>query len=652
MRKLSTLLFAAVLTLMCGNLVLAQPVSYDEAYDIGELMIVAENTFKFNPDQRHADQDAVILLDKQSVEWLEDGRCRTTIHQIVWISSEYAIDEYADLRIPYDDSRTTFETLSLRTWRENKWWEDPGTNTGGDTIRYTSRVETLPFAVAEAYDYQDMREIMLLHDGIELPCIMETAYVIEDKEPFRGGADGLRFLTASDPVVKSVFSFSAPRSTKARFETSDDVADAEEGVSGNIKTWTWTHGPVAEGRMPNIADMATCTPYVAWSTWSSWQAFGDHLNKVWTGAMTLEQDVKDSVANLVKYASNDIAKAKAIAAFVDRNTRPVTYDWQFWMENPRSAQQTWETAYGHALDRTVLAGALFTEAGLEVFPMFRSNTYTDVNGEAPTVARMDAPGVWVSGKGLEAYFDAERCKLSNGLSPIFGRSVWLPSRDATPVVRWSGQGEENSLTVTLPLSFCHDSDKWYGAGYYAAAGGMCAYDAMEGFKGEAEKYVGKVVGGVLSGSDVENFSPLTFDRFSVEAGFKFSASVEDADEFGRIPVHFGEPKGGIIDRLPSDVHLYDEKRGSTVFLPGALTQTVQVRLEVGHGEIVYKPEDVILDNLAGKFTIKCEMDGDVLVITRKLELRQSNYIGEEWSALRNLLLAETDQRNSMVLLKF
>ncbi len=651
MRHYATSLIAVLFVLSLVPAAFAAPMSYDEKYDIMELMIVAEGAFDFDEEDRHSpDEDAVVLLDKLVVDWLEDGRRRLTRHQIVWISSEYGIDAYADLRVPYDHERCTFETLSLRTWRENQWWEDPGTNTGVEGV-YTSRVETLPYAVATAYDYQHMREMMLLHDGVELPCIMETAYVIEDKEPFRKGVDGLWYFTADDPVAKSVFSYSAPRSVKVRFDALG-IEEPKQDLREDILRYTWTAGPNMELGHPHMADMATSEPYVAWSSWASWQAFGDYLSDTMTGAMTLEQDLKDSVATLIQYEPNAVAKASAIAAFVDRNTRSVHYDWRYWLEHPRKAQQTYETAYGHALDRAVLAGALFQQAGLEVFPMFRSKTCTDVNGKAPTVSRMDAPGLWVSGKGLEAYFDATHGTLSNGLSPIFGRSVWLPSRDANPEVRWSGKGEENALTVTLPLEFSHDSNMWYGDGYFAANGGLCPYDKMEGMDGEAADYLGKVVGGVLDGGEAEDFSPVSFDRFGVEAGFKFKAPVADVDEFGRIPLHIGQPKGGIVDRLPADVHLYDESRQSMVFLPGDLTQTVQVRLEPGHGEVVYKPEDKVIDNLAGKFTVTSAREGDLLVITRTLQLRQNNFIAEEWSALRELLLVETDEANGLVLLKF
>lgn len=119
-------------------------------------------------------EDAVILLDDFQVEMTPIGTMKTSVHTIVRIANHIGREHYADLRIPFDASKQNFVVTALNTW------------CGEECIKSdsTAIVETLPFALSTAYDYANMREMILMHDGIELPCVIETAYYIEDTPPF------------------------------------------------------------------------------------------------------------------------------------------------------------------------------------------------------------------------------------------------------------------------------------------------------------------------------------------------------------------------------------------------------------------------------------------------------------------------------------
>ena len=174
-------------------------------HDISELLATAKATFDLEKE------DAVILFDNYQVSWLPDRHLKTSVHRIVWLGGPAVKGHYADHRIPYDDYLQTFTVEALRTWRDGEWWDT-------DT---TGIVETLPYTINKAYDYSTRREMMLLHDGVELPCILEVAYCIEDKAPFsnqqgmiekdspprsaggesKEGAEGLWLFSKEDPVV-------------------------------------------------------------------------------------------------------------------------------------------------------------------------------------------------------------------------------------------------------------------------------------------------------------------------------------------------------------------------------------------------------------------------------------------------------------------
>lgn len=138
------------------RLLFAAPMTYSGRLDIGEMMTIADSTFDL------ANEDAVVLLNGRRETVLPDGRRSLLIHQIVYITSDYGIEHYADLRIPYDEKRQSLDVQSLRTWRiSDQRWIDH---------RETAIVPTTPTELAEAPAYSNVRETMLLHDGVELPA--------------------------------------------------------------------------------------------------------------------------------------------------------------------------------------------------------------------------------------------------------------------------------------------------------------------------------------------------------------------------------------------------------------------------------------------------------------------------------------------------
>ncbi|MDH4157769.1 MAG: DUF3857 domain-containing protein, partial [candidate division Zixibacteria bacterium] len=267
MRRLLQILTAAfalvAAVMLCASTARAQK-SFDEKLDIAALMAQAESRFDLST------QDAVLLFDGQRVDWLEDGRRELTVHRVIWINTDLAIGMYGDHRVPYDDDNCTLEVMTVRTWMDNHWWA-----TGPTGI-----VETLPGNLRHAYDYTNVREMMILHNGIQLPCILEVAFTVRDKRPFRGGVEGMWLFARPDPCVRSQFQLRVPLGREPRVFASDDaprptvIAD-----DSGLQVYTWTMGPLEALPQPGTDDPAAYVPHVTWSTWNSWAEYGRTIGK-------------------------------------------------------------------------------------------------------------------------------------------------------------------------------------------------------------------------------------------------------------------------------------------------------------------------------------------------------------------------------------
>ena len=631
-----SILIVSIIGIACITNASAQK-SISGMQNISELLTTAQQNFDMSK------QDAVLLFDGQKIHWLPDGRLVTYIHRIIWINSKVAIDAYGDHRIPYDSERCTFNVVTIRTWRDGQWWE-----TGETGI-----VETLPFALKKAYDYSNIREMMLLHDGIELPCILEVAYYIEDKEPFRNGAEGLWTFARQEPAVQSWFIYGLPTGLKPNVFTSMDVpepvinTDPELGL--NI--YWWKMGPIEAIGRPPIDDPALEEPYIAWSTWLNWKTYGHYIYNPFKEAMKLDEPIEKSLDSLLIDARTDAEQADLIAKFIDKKTRLINYTDNFWLTNPRQASQTYASAYGHRLDRAVLAAAMFSHAGIESRPVFLGKGHGNIDVGTPTLSRMTDIGVWISGDDLEAYYNPASSKISNGPANIYNRTVWLPHFDDNPNLSFASGTEYSSLDIRIDLAFDSKKDLFTGKGYLYVDKGFNPYDRMTGLANESKSYLGSVVSGLLKGAKITGYNLSNFDRLRVSVGFELELKKPEPDDFDRLELVLDEPSGGIFDNLPRNVHLYDQKRSSRVDIPFLMNQKIELKLDLEGLEVVYSPADKIIGNSAGIFSVTVDRKDERLVITRKLNLTKTTYQPEDWPALRELLLADKHQRNQSLLLK-
>lgn len=589
--------------------------------------------------------DAIVLRNEYKVEWSVDGRLTTELNRIVWIASKTGINRYADNRIPYDDSRQTLTCNVLSTWRDGIWIHS------GET----AIVETLPFGVRSSPDYSDMRETMLLHDGIELPCVLVLSYTIEDKTPFRHGADNQWFPQMHDPVVESIFHLSTPVDKNPTLYASKEISPASissnPGTGIEIRTFTMHHLPAQP--MPHTSDPASYLPHVSWSTWKDWDGFAKDLSSGFQSALKLDDALKDSLDEVTDGSRVLTEKAEHITGFINRSTRFVSYAMPSRRFTPRLPQETFNSAYCDRLDRVVLAGALFQEAGFSVFPVFRGQDYGDINEGVPTVSRMDGIALWVSGEDLlEAYFDPVSCQLKNGFEPVFGRTVWiLSSQDNEPRLTLGGPGMESRLDLKLELSIDADEETWQGEGFYFASNGFNAYDQMSGLDNQVKVFLENALCGVIKDAKILNYNPVTFHRFNMTLGFDFTAPVGEKDGYDRYSLLIGDPAGGLFDHLPRDVDLFHQNRQSPVKLFGTMEQSVEFSIDTDGWEMVYIPECCEIANDVGRYQLEIERSDGKINVKRTLRFNRNDIPSDDWHLLRELGLAGKNERNRTMIIR-
>ncbi len=576
-------------------------------------------------------QDAVLLLEEQRVNVVGDGSVAVTIHRLVWIGTSTGVRAYADLRVPWNEATAKLEVTKLRTWREGRWWPDV------QNISDTAIVHTLPYAVDHAADYTTMRETMLLHDGVELPCIMETEYTITE----RGlpGADDVFVLAQRDPaqMVRLVVETPAARPF-THVELNGAPTPATDAANGR-RTLTWVLQPVPALRTPVTSEPSATEPTVAWSTWVDDRAMGEAWIGPFREAAVAPRAVRDSVRAALRTATDDQSRLQAGAKWLADRVRVVHQDDRFWTFRPRAAERTWETGYGHVLDVAALWTALLQDQGWLVTPLLADTPGAPAAPDLPHLAGRGKLLLQVTGK-TEWVCDPSDISVHT-TAVLDGRPLLWLGGSAKPEVR---RAAVNRLEIELNLAA--NDTAWSGSGSARGTGRLAFTEpATTSTKGLVDQ-AGALGGSVVAGAKVTAATATAMGPDLSAIRFDLAAPLAKADADGRRKLVIGRPKGGLLDRLPADCRLDDDTRATPVAGIDGWEQAVAVSLQAPKGAAVARPAERSVANAAGAFTLTVTDQDGRLTCRRELKLIAGAGAVANWPALRALLLEEADAANA------
>ena len=292
------------------------------------------------------------------------------------------------------------------------------------------------------------------------------------------------------------------------------------------------------------------------------------------------------------------------------------------------------------------------DAGLTADPIYVARVPGKFDTRVPGFSRFEDMKLSVAGDNFQAIYDPEAGTLTEGKLPVLGRVTWKPLDGGSPAEE---PEEETALVPSyfeVMLDVEPDKDNgWKGTGHLRAGGLFCPYGEMKGLEDESLDYIEHLAGSLVAGADVSGYNPDCFTQDLVVVGFQFSAKAEEPDDLGRTRVRVGGPAGGIINRLPADVSLYDETRESPVLLPGCMDQRIRVRVKTGGREIVYLPDSREFSNGAGSYSLAVEKENGWVTIDQRLRLDDATVAPGGWPDLRALLLEGADVSGRTILIR-
>lgn len=222
-------------------------------------------------------------------------------------------------------------------------------------------VEVLPSAAANAPAFNALREMVVVHTGLELGATIYLDYSITTKPGYLPGIQICRLLEHSSPVKEYEISITVPRGQHLEYALNNHKAKASVTESEGMKQVSWTLKNLpALSREPQVSVIGGDLPLLIATTeekplsflTSQWQPEGDAGIRALAGKLTAgAKDDKEKVTAIRDYVIDNLYYSSLPLAESGYRIRP--------------AAEVIRSAYGTEAEKANLMAALLKAAGLK-----------------------------------------------------------------------------------------------------------------------------------------------------------------------------------------------------------------------------------------------------------------------------------------------
>lgn len=329
-------------------------------------------------------------------------------------------------------------------------------------------VEVLPRFAADAPAFNQLKEMVVVHTGLDLGSTIFLDYSILTKAGFLPGLEVDVFLQETSPVREYQVSIALPAKETLNSILYASGSKAEETTSNGMKTYRWVMKNIpASSRMPFLPQNKENSARLVANTFTKEATIFTFITQAISKSVSIESET--FARFITENCSSDKEKADIIHKHVVKNMSTVSIPQQYNGYLLRNSDDVLRSAYGTELEKAVLLDRMLNAVNIpsEVILFFPSTIQTVTGG----LASIKEFGVKTGYEGEVKYLSATTTSL---LSPelrgeldhlftLSGEKLTTESKPAiqneTIEINLDGMTYDNGyLVYTLPSG--KGIDKW------------------------------------------------------------------------------------------------------------------------------------------------------------------------------------------------
>ncbi len=460
-------------------------------------------------------------------------------------------------------------------------------------------VEVLPRNAADAPAYNHLKEMVVVHTGLELGATIYLDYTVTSKPGYLPEVDIFEELLQSSPVKEYTLTIVIPEAKELAYTLTNNPAKASVKRSGGTCTTSWTlRNLPASSRAPFVYVKNGDVPFLAATTYASegealatllkqFNPSGDPQLTTLAESLTEgEKKDEDKLEAILEYTTNHIAN------------NGLTLDQTGYRLRPADAVMS--TAYGTEVEKANLLAGLLDGAGFKAEPMATYQAYADKGLALKAVDQLFVSCMVNGELYLFSTSSTHRPQTVNfDRTPLFSLQTGKPVAIAVP--------QDYQIKSDIAVRF---------------KDGKVTTSTKESVGKELMPYF------TTGNSENEQTAPL-----KVENGYA-TISLPDA-EYGFSHLPYG---------------YLNSQRKENLLIPRPVNEVYTYTIECPENMELRTPEtDKTIRNAAGSLTISVKKNGRTATVTRSLELNKQLYTPAEYKELRQLLTEWSDVNGKTLL---
>ena len=460
-------------------------------------------------------------------------------------------------------------------------------------------VVVLPRNAADAPAYNHLKEMVVVHTGLELGATIYLDYTVTSKPGYLPEVDIFEELLQSSPVKEYTLTIVTPEVKELAYTLTNNPAKASVKRSGGTCTTSWTlRNLPASSRAPFVYVKNGDVPFLAATTYASegealatllkqFNPSGDPQLTTLAESLTEgEKKDEDKLEAILEYTTNHIANNGLTLDQTGYRLRP--------------ADAVISTAYGTEVEKANLLAGLLDGAGFKAEPMATYQAYADKGLALKAVDQLFVSCMVNGELYLFSTSSTHRPQTVNfDQTPLFSLQTGKPVAIAVP--------QDYQIKSDIAVRF---------------KDGKVTTSTKESVGKELMPYF------TTGNSENEQTAPL-----KVENGYA-TISLPDA-EYGFSHLPYG---------------YLNSQRKENLLIPRPVNEVYTYTIECPENMELRTPEtDKTIRNAAGSLTISVKKNGRTATVTRSLELNKQLYTPAEYKELRQLLTEWSDVNGKTLL---
>ncbi|MGC8762016.1 MAG: DUF3857 domain-containing protein [Acidobacteriota bacterium] len=572
--------------------------------------------------------DVLVLSEKIAFTLLEDGRVEKRVDVVEKILTYQGMDETGDPAVPFHKELQDLSVTRCRTYDPEGRVVDAKAN---------SFNERTPFALEKAPAYAGWREMVITKVGLDVGAVVELSYTVADRKPWRRFLEEVVPLAGPYPALSREVSVTVPAGMDLHARLFGAAAEPVVRREGDVETTTWTLKDLP-GLPPRElhGEAAAFVPTLVFTTCPDWGHQNAILARLADRAAAASSPALEAKAKkLLEGAASPYEKALRLHRYVAESINTVHWPLVAFDETPRPAAETFDSGYGHPLDKAVLLTGLLRRAGLSA-DIALGAKFPDGSvepGAVPCAALLDTPVVRVETGSSVLWLDPA-APLSESSQRTLAGLKGLPLVPGVAELHTLTYPGEPLLWANLEAKVSGDLSL-EGKGTLLLSGPYCPFFAVEGSTDAQKEALGRFLSGLLPGASLSSAEVRRLEPSQFVADVAFTVPAPSAKGPGLL--RLGLPGGSLLEGIGTPAA---SRRVLPVVLPHSGREHIRLAFQLPPGkEPLYLPPALSVKNAAGSLSRQAAFHEGKVLWETEAELPSAVVPASSWEDLKALWAA-------------